>query len=176
MTLSRHLLFHMVRSLRQPVSLLVGVGRATLEKGLELMETWGISFFREGRWLFCTIPNTSRRHSWGNILPRSLQHKNTPFSFWLLNSVSQKWTAAGELTWEQRGECGSSDSGTDAAGTSVVWGQGSCRPSAECCHCNRVIWIYTVRQSWRHFKYAVLFLLLVISHSKQKMFAECIEE
>lgn len=71
MNLSPHFLLHMV-SPREPISLLLGVGRATLEKGLELMAMRGISFFREFRWLSFTRPNTSNRHSRGNILARSL--------------------------------------------------------------------------------------------------------
>lgn len=42
LNLSRHLWYHMVPSPGLPA----GVGRAMLEKGLELMEMWGMSFFR----------------------------------------------------------------------------------------------------------------------------------
>jgi len=73
LNLSRHGLFHMARSLKQPTSTLAGVGRAMLEKGLELMLMRGVSFFRAGRWLSCTRPYTSSRHSMGNVFPRSVR-------------------------------------------------------------------------------------------------------
>lgn len=64
-----HLWFHMASSAGLPA----GVGRATLEKGLELMAMWGTSFFRAATWLACTTPNMSRRPRRGNIWPTSLE-------------------------------------------------------------------------------------------------------
>lgn len=68
-TLSRHFLPHM-KWARGPEA---GVGRATPEKGLELMATRGISFFREDRWLPLTMPNASSRLSPGKVISRSLE-------------------------------------------------------------------------------------------------------
>lgn len=86
MNLSWHFLFHMVQSL----SLLAGVGRAMLENGLVLMETRGISFLREGKWLLCTMPNTSNRYNAGNILPTSLQFKRNTTMFLTLQGKKKK--------------------------------------------------------------------------------------
>lgn len=93
-----HFLFHMVQSGRGRGSLLAGVGRAMLEKGLELMETCGISFFSEGSWLSWTMPNTSRRLSLGNILPRSLQTRQDTTQLWSLG-LSSKYSRAATANW-----------------------------------------------------------------------------
>lgn len=172
LNLSWHFLFHMVRSLQEPTSLLAGVGRAMLENGLELMQMRGISFFREGRWLSCTRPNTSSRHSMGKVLPRSLEIWQVPcWTSKLSHSrVAEAGTAAGELTWEQRCGCDSSDSGTDAADASVVWGRGSCRPLAECCHCKRGPRVNTVGQTWKNF---ILYSLIFSGQLVRKQLPIC---
>lgn len=69
MNLSRHLRSHMASS----AGLAAGVGRATPEKGLALMQMRGSSFCRAAAWLACTTPNMSRRPSEENVWPRSLQ-------------------------------------------------------------------------------------------------------
>lgn len=91
-TLSRHLLPHMLRSLSGTAGVLAGVGRAMVEKGFELMQMRGRSFFSTGRWPLGTRPKTSSKQSEGMVVPRSLVGGDTKgLGCWLLYvSVADK--------------------------------------------------------------------------------------
>lgn len=70
--------------------MLAGVGRAMVEKGFELMQMRGRSFFSTGRWPLGTRPKTSSKQSEGMVVPRSLVGGDTKgLGCWLLMLVWQ---------------------------------------------------------------------------------------